>query len=250
MKPIVASVAALTLLPLMAIAAEANLNGLKVHYESRGKGPRAIVFIHGWTCDHTFWRLNTPAVETTHRVLLVDLPGHGASDKPEIAYTMSLFARGVEAVMRKAGVRKAVLVGHSMGVPVIRQFIREFPNKVSGVVLVDGGIARQPPDQTAMKQFIAQFRGPGALEFRTKTINGMFVDATPQALRKEILKKMLAAPEHVAVSAREGMADPATHVLDKIDLPALFVFARKPQTAPDNEQFLRTVLLKMDYEVD
>ncbi len=50
-------------------------------------------------------------------MITVDLPGHGESDKPQIAYTMDLFARAVEAVMRDAGVDQAVLVGHSMGTP-------------------------------------------------------------------------------------------------------------------------------------
>src|SRR2546423_11254924 len=124
-------VRALTMTLLIASAlsaADATYDGARVHYESYGKGADAIVFIHGWTCDLTFWRGQAPVYER-HRSLLVDLPGHGQSDKPDVPYTQERFARGVEAVMRAAGIERAVVVGHSMGGPVALTFLRLFPAK-------------------------------------------------------------------------------------------------------------------------
>src|ERR1700726_3701725 len=57
-------------------AADAKYDGARVHYESYGKGRETVVFIHGWTCDLTFWRGQAP-VYTKRRALLIDLPGHG-----------------------------------------------------------------------------------------------------------------------------------------------------------------------------
>src|SRR5215469_17342824 len=116
----VASLLVLSIAPAVATGDPsrfAPFEDIQVHYESYGSGPTALVFIHGWTCDLTFWRAQAPVYEK-RRALLIDLPGHGQSDKPEIPYTQDLFARSVEAVMRDAGVEKAVLVGHSMGTPV------------------------------------------------------------------------------------------------------------------------------------
>ena len=99
------------LLPLVFMsalfAADATYDGARVHYESYGKGKTALVFIHGWTCDLTFWRGQAQVYEK-HRSLLVDLPGHGQSDKPDVSYTQERFARAVEAVMKQAGVDQAV----------------------------------------------------------------------------------------------------------------------------------------------
>src|SRR5258708_35955954 len=92
----------------------APVDNARVHYESYGTGSEAIVFIHGWSCDLTFWRGQAPLYRK-HRALLIDLPGHGKSDKPVIAYPAEHMARGVEAAMRDAGVERAVLVGHSLG---------------------------------------------------------------------------------------------------------------------------------------
>src|SRR5438105_6101714 len=76
----------------------ATLDGNRIHYVSFGQGPEALVFIHGWTCDATFWKAQAPVYEN-RRSLLIDLPGHGLSDKPDISYTMALFARAVDTVM-------------------------------------------------------------------------------------------------------------------------------------------------------
>src|SRR5262245_43200871 len=99
----------------------ATLDGSKVHYKDVGSGTEAVVFVHGWSCDSTFWRFQLPTLQGRARAILIDLPGHGQSDKPEIAYTPELFARAVDAVLQDAKVERAVLVGHSNGTPVIRQ---------------------------------------------------------------------------------------------------------------------------------
>src|SRR5689334_9550758 len=64
------------------LAADTTYDGSRVHYESYGKGREAVVFIHGWTCDLTFWRGQAPVYEK-RRALLVDLPGHGRATSPK-----------------------------------------------------------------------------------------------------------------------------------------------------------------------
>lgn len=103
----------------------ASLDGARIHYQSYGKGSEALVLIHGWSCNVDHWRDQIPELSKRNRVIAIDLPGHGQSDKPQLAYTMDLYARAVDAVMRDAGVKRAVLVGHSMGTPVARQFYRK-----------------------------------------------------------------------------------------------------------------------------
>lgn len=92
----------------------------------------------------TFWRWRAPVYQS-HRSILIDLPGHGASDKPETEYTMEYFARAVDAVLSDAHITKATLVGHSMGTNVIIQYLRMYPEKVAALVIVDG-FAPEPPE--------------------------------------------------------------------------------------------------------
>src|SRR5215213_4736893 len=118
----------------------AKLDGARIHYKSYGKGRDALVLVHGWGCNLDHWRDQVSEFAKRNRVLALDLPGHGQSDKPQIAYTMDLFANAIDAVMRDARVERAVVVGHSMGTPVARQFYRKYPQKTLAIVIVDGGL--------------------------------------------------------------------------------------------------------------
>ena len=218
-------VVALTLMPLSA----ASVDGLKLHSTSAGTGNAALIFVHGWTCDLSSWTAQVPEFAKKYRVLALDLPGHGQSAGPaDGEFSIGLFARAVEAVRAEAGVDRVVLIGHSMGAPVIREYARLYPPHVAGLVAVDGpldmrgfGEARDgrgaftPPPMT----------GPDGLKAREQMIKGMFTPRTPQPLQDQILKMMLHAPEATAAGAMAAMFDPTINRSAVIDAPALAVYA-------------------------
>ena len=68
-----------------------KVNGVRLHYVTAGKGSRTIVFIHGWACNLGFWREQISTLADKARLILIDLPGHGQSDKPQANYTMDFF---------------------------------------------------------------------------------------------------------------------------------------------------------------
>ena len=96
------------------------------------------MFLSGWGCDTTLWRNQVPALVGYGRLLLVDLPGHGRSDKPDISYTIALFTRAVNAVLEDAGVEKAAVAGYSMGAMVAYDFARAHPAKTIALIWVEG----------------------------------------------------------------------------------------------------------------
>ncbi|MBA3543119.1 MAG: alpha/beta hydrolase, partial [Chthoniobacterales bacterium] len=150
----------------------ASLDGVRVHYTNYGSGEAALLFVPGWSCDETVWNAQAPELAQTVRVITVDLPGHGQSDKPELAYTMDFYARSLDAVLRDAGVKFATLVGHSNGSPVVRQFYRRHPEKVRGLVIVDGAL-RLLGDAAMMEKFVASLRAPNYAETAGKLIDGL-----------------------------------------------------------------------------
>src|SRR5258706_5795647 len=203
---------ALFLLPAATIAADgpshfARLDDARVHYESYGTGSEALVFIHGWSCDLHFWRSQSP-VYRKPRTLLIDLPGHGLSDKPVIPYPADHMARGVEAAMRDAGVERAVLVGHSLGGLIIHAFLRLFPEKVKGIVFVDATFPMAQPSASEREGYAAKLAaradslaGPDGERNFAGRIEGFFSPFTRPEVRAEIRRKMMATPEHVRVAA-------------------------------------------------
>ena len=173
--------ALLTLIVLSTLPlAAATVDGLNIHWTSSGKGPNTVILVHGWTCDESTWRDQVPALSKTHRVVTLDLPGHGRSDSPKPEnFSMDLFARAVEAVRRETKAERVVLVGHSMGTPVVLRYARLHPKQTAALVLVDGLVTppAPPPGAPPLGQ---EFAGPDGRQARERFVRSMFSAATTQ----------------------------------------------------------------------
>jgi pimeloyl-ACP methyl ester carboxylesterase len=112
-------------------------DGAPVAYTLAGEGSPALVFIHGWMCDQSFWAAQVPAFAATHTVVTVDLPGHGASGMVREGWPLMAFGSDVRAVIEQLGLERVILVGHSMGGPVALEAARLMPERVVGIVAVD-----------------------------------------------------------------------------------------------------------------
>jgi pimeloyl-ACP methyl ester carboxylesterase len=225
----------------------AKLDTTKIHYVSEGKGKEAIVLVHGWTCNLDFWRDQVSGLSQRARVIALDLPGHGLSDKPEIKYDMDLFAAAIDAVMKDAGVERAVLVGHSMGTPVVRQFYRKYPQKTLALVIVDGAL-RPFGTKEQREKLMTPLRGPQYKEVGVQMFAGMAA-TLPDADKERIKSSFLATPQHVIVSAMDAMGDESLYATDKINVPVLAILAKSPFWTADTEQFLRSLAPDLEYQM-
>jgi len=111
---------------------------LAVH-EWPGTGP-AVVCIHGLTANHVCWRSMADILTPKHRLIGYDLRGRGDSDKPPAGYSLDQHCRDLLALLDNFGLKKAVLMGHSLGAHIALKFAVAHPQRVSKMVLVDGGI--------------------------------------------------------------------------------------------------------------
>ena len=93
----------------------AVVNGIHVSYMDEGKGSTTIVLVHGLASNGGFWRKNIGPLSQNARVIAVDLPGYGKSDKGVYPYTMSFYADIISGLLKQLNVEKVVYVGHSMG---------------------------------------------------------------------------------------------------------------------------------------
>ena len=231
----------------------ARFDGLRVHYQSYGSGSEALVFIHGWTCDLTFWRGQEPLYNHPgRRALLIDLPGHGSSDKPHRAYPVEFFGRAVEAVMRDAQIERGVLIGHSLGGPIAYAFLREFPEKASALVLVDAFVARHmagPADRAAAAAYFARIarslQGARGERNFAERVESCFTQQTPEPLRAEIRAKMAATPKYVRIASLSSISSlrPPPDA-EAFGLPAIAIQAAEPGTQARFE-LMRSIFPRM-----
>ena len=251
MKRIALLLALISAFAVAAVAQTANvkwvtMDGNKVRYiDTGGDAKKAIVFVHCWTCNSEFWRDQIGAFPQ-YRVIALDLPGHGESDKPRIEYTIEHFARSVEAVMNDAGVKKAVLVGHSMGTPVTRRFYELYPKKTLGIVVVDGALIPMGPRAEVEKFFEPMYAN--YKDAAPTFLEGMLQTTYP-SVRPFIRSSMLATEDYVGVSAMKAMLRDAYAEHGKIDVPVLAVMAPSPYWPKDLETQYRSVAPDIDFQM-
>ncbi len=119
-----------------------TLNGNNLAYVEAGEG-EPVVFIHGITSSARTWMNVFPLLEDRARLIAIDLPGHGRSDKPRTDYSLSGHASAVRDLLLSLGIERATIVGHSLGGGVALQFAYLFPERVGRMVLVGaGGLGR------------------------------------------------------------------------------------------------------------
>lgn len=99
--------------------------------------PKTIVLIHCFTCAINWWDGVIPRLARTHRVIAIDLLGHGGSEKPSSGYSIENQASLVAGVLGRLGVRDAEVVGHSLGGPVAIALAEQSPQLVNRLVAID-----------------------------------------------------------------------------------------------------------------
>ena len=123
-----------------------DVAGAKVHYIDEGSGP-AVILIHGFAGSTFSWRFVIPDLAKAHRVIAIDLPGFGFSDRgPDVDYSHAGQAERVVALLDLLGIQRATLVGHSMGGAIAQRIASRHPDRVERLILVAAVNAAQPPD--------------------------------------------------------------------------------------------------------
>jgi pimeloyl-ACP methyl ester carboxylesterase len=235
--------------PIVSESKSVEIDHVKVHYTNYGKGESALLLVHGWACDESVWEEQAPALAEKIRLITIDLPGHGQSDKPNtISYDKNLYTRAIDGVLKDGGVKSVVPIGHSNGAPFVREYYRKFPDKVKALIIVEGPLHAMF-DRDTMEKLVVPLKGDNYPEAAGRAIAGMTNAMKDAAVRDKIRALMLKTPQHVAVSEFEATADEDLWKADKIDIPVLMIMARQPAWSPEYEQFVRGLIPKLDYQV-
>jgi pimeloyl-ACP methyl ester carboxylesterase len=219
------AVAGLTLAATLVFSAEAvvpSKDGVAIHYESRGEGDPAVVLVHCWSCDRHLWDAVVPRIARDHRVVTLDLAGHGASGRGRRDWTIQAFGEDVRAVVEALHLKKVVLVGHSMGGPVILEAARLLPGRVVGLVPVDTGLN---VEQTSTPEEVAGFIAPFEKDYRATadafTRKYMFTPKSDPAVVDRVAARNAAAPPEIAIPClRAALGYDARPTLEKVRVPA------------------------------
>ncbi len=118
---------------------KATGDGIKIQlaiWEGKGK---QILCVHGITANSRFWDCLASALSPDHRVIAMDLRGRGLSDKPPTGYSIENHCKDILALMNDQGLKRPVLMGHSLGAFISLVFAARYPEQIDRLILVDGG---------------------------------------------------------------------------------------------------------------
>ncbi len=196
-------------------------NGLTLAYETAGTGSTAMVFIHGWCCDRSYFAPQFKYFSTTRTVACLDLRGHGDSDRPEPGpgvYSVETLADDVLAVIDHSRLTRPVLVGHSLGA-LVALACASRGEDVAAVVMVDPA----PITNERVKQYFRDSVQVCAADvdgsWRTGFAENLFM-SSDVVRRAEIVTAMAAGPPEIAAAVLHAMADfDGATALSSVDLP-------------------------------
>ncbi len=181
-----------------------SADGVAIHYEVQGTGEPALVFVHGWAIDSRYWAAQVPVFAARHRVVTLDLAGHGRSGRDRQDWTVAAFGEDVRAVVEAFHLAKVVLIGHSMSGNVILEAAHRMPDRVVGLIPIDtlldvDAVTSEDEIAGALAAFRADYKATASAFMRKY----MFTPRTAPALVEEVVRDAASFPPEIGVPVLE-----------------------------------------------
>jgi pimeloyl-ACP methyl ester carboxylesterase len=226
--------------PTITVDNAISTDGISIAYEVRGEGEPALVFVHGWCCDRTYWEAQLPQFAEKYKVVAIDLAGHGESGLDRKEWTMGAFGEDVVAVVNKLNLEQVVLIGHSMGGFVILEAGSKIPKRVLGLVGVDTlNDFEEKLTQEQIDNWIAPLRAD-FIESISNIVRTMFTSEADSTLVEKIATNMSSESPTVGLGALEGYLDfqnnEIIRVLKEVKAPITCINADKYPTNVETNQ--------------
>jgi len=213
-----------------------EFKGIEIAYTEQGKGP-AVVFLHGFLENSLMWESVAPHFSKSHRVIRIDLPGHGQSDNIGYVHTMDEMAEAVMSVLKHLRIRRSVFVGHSMGGYVSLALAEAYPDNVKALVLFQSTARADSAVKKRDRLRAIELVKKNPSSFVRKAIPMLFRPVNRKRFRNEVAQvKLQALTTSVQgiTAALEGMRQrPNREVLLKFPpYPVRFIVSDKDPVIP------------------
>ena len=177
-------------------------DGTSISYVSGGRGNPQLVFVHGWACDNTYWTNQIDHFLHDHRLLAIDLAGHGESGATRSDWSIEALAQDIAEVLAHESLDDVILIGHSLGAAVVVLVAQKAANRVAGVVIVDAMHDLEAPHREQSLDFVASLES----DFVGTLLSGvpnLFGRSADPELVERIARDMASAPPDLSI-ALEG----------------------------------------------
>lgn len=203
-----------------------SFDNVPIVYEKTGSNEFILIFVHGWSCDKSYWGDQLEYFGSKYSVVAVDLAGHGESGLNRKEWTIENYGKDVKAVVEKENLNNIILIGHSMGGAIVLSVARQLNDKVKALVGIDTyhDIEYKYSDEQ-LKEFYTPFEKDFAVTAK-EFVKGMFPENADSNLVEKISIDMSSAPPEVALASFRAFFkyDEAKN-FEKINIPVRFLNA-------------------------
>jgi pimeloyl-ACP methyl ester carboxylesterase len=204
-------------------------DGVALGYEEAGHGDPALIFVHGVACHRGFWQPQLDRFARDHRVIAIDLRGHGESDAPRQPYTMRAFADDVAWMSRELKLRRPVIVGHSLGGLVALELAAAYPDRPRAVALIDSVLLASGHRPEVVHDLVDRLHGADAVGALRGYFELFFSPYDDPGRKGWILDTVARTPPHVSSSVwEESTGWDAAAALRSCTVPLLYLDAGTP----------------------
>ena len=183
-------------------------DGVPIYYSVQGKGDPALLFIHCWSCDRHLWDNQVSVFAKDHRVVTIDLPGHGQSGQGRKDWSIETYADDVNTVITKLRLKRVILIGSSMGGPIVVEATRRMPEPVVGIVPVDTlHNVENTIDPKVMEDVLKQLRADYKVAVVSLLNQFFFSPKTPPEVKNRIISETTDRPPELAIAILEAIFD-------------------------------------------
>jgi pimeloyl-ACP methyl ester carboxylesterase len=177
------------------------IHGGQIFYTEEGSGGKAMLMIHGWSCDGSDWSWMASEFCKDHRCVMIDNRGHGRSTESPEGYSPRKFAQDAASVIETLQLERPIVVGHSMGTIIASTLAVERPDLVDALVLIDPVYGA---DDEALGPALQAIRtAPHAVA--VESFKRFYGEMTPNWLITWHRRRILAQPEGVVRDALIGL---------------------------------------------
>jgi pimeloyl-ACP methyl ester carboxylesterase len=175
-----------------------------LHYIRAGRGTPSLVFVHGFCCSHEDWLLQIQELKSGFEVVACDLRGHGRTPGRPQECSIEHFGGDVAALLSVLNLDKPILIGHSMGCRVVLEAARVAPERVAGLVLIDGSQQGSGDPAAAEGNARAFIEARGFAAFADGLFGQMFLQES--ALSRAVVARALLVPAENGLALWPRMA--------------------------------------------
>lgn len=115
----------------------AKVNNTTIAYNEYGNGDTTLLFVHGWCINKEYWDAQVRHFSDKYRVIALDLPGFGKSDKNRSEWTFEEYAEDINEFIKDQQLKNVILIGHSMSGDILLLMDTKHPESVIGIVGID-----------------------------------------------------------------------------------------------------------------